>query len=66
MNEEGQSAQDTPPENTVSEPSLEVPESTPKAEENKPKIEPEAASEAIAEPVETVPETETLLRLGLT
>ena len=59
MNEEEQSAQDAPPENTVAEPSLEVPESTPEVEENKPKIEPETASEATAEPVETIPETET-------
>ena len=59
MNEEGQSAQDTPPENTVSEPSLEVPESKPKVEETEPKIVPETASEAIAERVEAAPETET-------
>lgn len=59
MNEEEQSAQDTPPENTVSEPSLEVSEPTPNADENNAKIEPETASEAPAEPVENAPETET-------
>ena len=56
--EEGQSVKDAPPENTVSEPSLEVPESTPKVEETEPKIVPEATSEATAEPVETAPGTE--------
>ena len=59
MTEEEKDTQTTPSEEAQTEPKIEESVTEPEVVETVPEIEPETSSEAIAEPVETAPETQT-------